>query len=254
MSKVQVSPASINTSRLGSLQNVMDGKDLTFEENIGEFAFFLKDRRCWIIEDSKLVQGSKVYSMFLPGDIFSIVLVPGSNKVRIVIEYRKNDQVLYRSQEKHSSDWNPQGFFAVLAGGAGVSIGQCAWLKGSKHTISTDQIDWRDKENVEVQIQADKTTLICRGKKVKEERHCRSHVMTGTAEIIADVRSNDEILGLQFKIEEGNYGEKSWILTGMVPSTANVNVLCFPKFAGSLDTTSSGLKKEESGGGCCTIT
>jgi len=247
----------VNSDRLSALQMVMDGNDPGYEPGIGEFAIFLKDRRCWIIEDSKLVQGSKVYCQYLPGDTFSIVILPGESRNKIAIEYRKNQEVLWRGRDRNPEAFEPQGFFVLLAGGAGVSLNNCVWLENAKDPTpsATTKVDWRDREMCDFKYASDNSSVVTRSKKVTEDTSVRSHIMAGTCPIVADIESNNEIVGLQFLLADGMYGEKTHVLAGMVPSTANVSELSFPKFVnGNFEPTCKIIMmKNGEEKGCCSI-
>ena len=82
--KTKIDPQQ-NSDRLDALKLVMSGVDPTIEAGLVNFGFFLKDRRVWIIDESRIIQGAKIYTSYLPGDTFAICLQKGSEKKKVCV-------------------------------------------------------------------------------------------------------------------------------------------------------------------------
>ena len=234
MSKTKIDPENEeiiiqDAQRFGDLQKVMSGIDPDVETGLANYGFFLKDRRLWIIEDSKIIQGKNEYTMYLPGDMFSLVLQEGSEKGTVCVNYLVNNISRYKSSDIKDINWDPCGFCALL-GGKASSLGACAWLVGKDNAASVNQpIEWRSdlKINTEVKLDgSDNSYTISISKKAVANPSLKCSIMTESCPVVADL---NDIHGIKFRIEDIHYGQPVQVMTGL-SCKENVRDLTFPKF------------------------
>ena len=221
----------------------MSGVDPTIEAGLVNFGFFLKDRRVWIIDESRIIQGAKIYTSYLPGDTFAICLQKGSEKKKVCVHFQRNNATIYVGGDFPAEEWEPCGFGARLEGKAGV-IGQCAWLSGKTHDQVTDKaMEWRNdlRINTTTQMDGKNNTFLL---SPSDYNDVKSTIMTAECPVVADAK---DIHGVQFRIEDVHYGEKVRVMAGL-SFKENVKELEFPKFEGR--PASEPTKKK---GSACTI-
>ena len=241
---------NIDTIRLNDLKAVMQGVDPDIESGLANHGFFMKDRRMWIIDQSKIIEGKDTYTKYLPGDMFSIHLQKGTERNTICLNYKVNGESRYTSDDFKAVDWEPCGFCALLKG-KGSSLGKCNWLKGRRQVKAVEQpMEWRHdlqiNTDVEIDNEADASFVMKVSKKAAaKDSDLKCTIMTAESPVVADVK---DINGVQFCVEDVHYGEPKMIMVGL-SCKENVRELVFPKFYRRFNNSNTTEKKKK-GGGC----